>query len=385
VKRYLGFALAILFLGVVSPATGQEDCPSVADLKRLIAEDGDFRTVVLEMFENLQPMPDSSPNPWQGKSLDDLYEFLNEWYRFLPNRDDGLDRIIEFSLLYRNNPAGLRFVLEEPGLSWTLSFVEARGQFMDSEASAEGIQPWLDDPAIRNEDFVQPVDGFKSFNDFFIRDLRPGARAITGIDDDSVVVSPADGILNIINNDLRSDSQIPMKGRMSLNLSQLLEGSVHIDQFIGGTAVACFLLPDNYHHFHAPVSGVVTESKESVGDRLFGMHDIIDMFNKGNPGYNRDFSVFERFRHGYFIIETPSMGHVAVVPVGLQTVGSVVFEEKFKSIEAGPGRAVYKGEKLGHFAYGGSTVFLLFEKGQFNAIKVRQGQQVGIASGASGH
>ena len=111
-KKYLVPLAAILFLGLVTPSDGQDDCPPVTDLKRLIAEDADFRAVALEMFEGLQPMPDGSPNPWRGKSLDDLYAFLNDWYRFLPNRHDGLDRIMEFSLLYRNNPAGLRFVLQ---------------------------------------------------------------------------------------------------------------------------------------------------------------------------------------------------------------------------------------------------------------------------------
>jgi len=39
---------------------------------------------------------------------------------------------------------------------------------------------------------------------------------------------------------------------------------------------------------------------------------------------------------------------------------------------------VQKGEKLGHFAYGGSMVMLLFEKNRVNSITVQQGQQIGI-------
>ena len=37
-----------------------------------------------------------------------------------------------------------------------------------------------------------------------------------------------------------------------------------------------------------------------------------------------------------------------------------------------------KGEKPGHFTYGGSWVTLLFEKGRFNSVSVQQGQQIGI-------
>ena len=68
-----------------------------------------------------------------------------------------------------------------------------------------------------------------------------------------------------------------------------------------------------------------------------------------------------------------------MVPVGLQTVGSVVFRDKFKAINADQPVEINKGEAVGHFAYGGSTVLLIFEKGKFNAVSVKQGQQIGIA------
>lgn len=142
--------------------------------------------------------------------------------------------------------------------------------------------------------------------------------------------------------------------------------------------MACFLLPDTYHHYHAPVSGKLVESRQHVGQLYFGMDDLSGMVNRGNPGYNQDFSIFERFRHGYFIIETPDYGAVAVVPVGLSTVGSVVFEERFVDVEAHTAKPVLKGERLGHFAYGGSLVMLLFERQRLNAIKTLQGQQIGI-------
>jgi phosphatidylserine decarboxylase len=66
-----------------------------------------------------------------------------------------------------------------------------------------------------------------------------------------------------------------------------------------------------------------------------------------------------------------------MIPVGLETIGSVVFENRVKNISKGHEVAVSKGEKLGHFAYGGSLVFLLFEKNRFNLVSVQQGQQIG--------
>lgn len=40
---------------------------------------------------------------------------------------------------------------------------------------------------------------------------------------------------------------------------------------------------------------------------------------------------------------------------------------------------VTKGEKLGHFAYGGSLIILLFEKNRYNLLFVQQGEQIGIS------
>ncbi len=358
----------------------QKDCAPVVKLKSLYSQKKVFRQTIDDMLLNVHVLEDESPNPWKGKTVDDLYTFLNEWFYFLPNAHNGLDRILQFSFLYYKNPAGMKFILEEPGKSWSLFFVEERGKYMDSSESTKIIQQWLSDSTLNNAEFVSPKEGFSSFNDFFTRDLIPGARPVDHINDNAVLVSPADGVINMINNHLSLDSEIPTKSGMTLSLNALLDNSSYVQHFVGGTAMAVFLLPHNYHHYHAPVSGMVVESKESVGDRLFGMPDILDLINDGNVAYNKDYSVFENFRHGYFIIETEEFGYVAMIPIGLQTIGSVVFEEKFRAVTANNIVEVYKGDKLGHFAFGGSTVLLLFQKGKFSSLNVRQGQQIGVLS-----
>lgn len=373
--KIIAYLAAFLLFG--SNLQAQVDSPPVKQLKELYQTDKKFQQTIKGMFDNLQDMPDGTQNPWKNRDFDDLTTFLNEWFYFLPLAHDGLDRIIEFSMLYYHNPAGLKFVLEEPGLSWTNYFVEERGKFMDSPASAKIISQWMSDPSIPNDDFVLPIEGFNSFNEFFIRELKPGVRPVDAVTDNSVLVSPADGIINMINNDLQLNTAIPTKGKMTLSLNNLLDNSSYAKKFVGGTALAVFLMPDNYHHFHAPISGTVVASNQLVGDRLFGMPDIPDMINNGNVAYNKDYSVFENFRHGYFIIKTEAYGNIAMIPIGLQTVGSVVFEEDFKKVAPGSPVSVYKGQKMGHFAYGGSTVLLLFEKDRLSSLTVRQGQGIG--------
>ncbi|WP_420320374.1 phosphatidylserine decarboxylase [Flagellimonas sp.] len=355
----------------------QTDSPPVRELREIYNGNPDFQKVVKEMFANLKDMPDGTLNPWRNKEMEDLYDFLNEWFYFLPNTKNGLDKIIEFSMLYYHNPHGMKFILEEPGLSWSFNFIEERGKFMDSPESAKGINKWLEDKSIKHEDFLMPLEGFNSFNEFFTRELKPGAREVDAINDNSILVSPADGVVNMINNDLKMETQIPTKGRMTLNLNALLADSKYAKKFVGGTAMAVFLKPDNYHHYHAPISGKVVEANEDVGNRLFGMPDIPDIINNGNIAYNKDYSVFEHFRHGYLVIKTEQHGYVAMIPIGLQTIGSVVFEEQFKLVEDAHPEKIYKGQKVGHFAYGGSTVLLIFQKGALSSLTVEQGQRIG--------
>ncbi|TAI48810.1 phosphatidylserine decarboxylase [Flagellimonas allohymeniacidonis] len=371
------FTLGMTLLLFINVAHSQNDCPPVKKLKEIYASDAAFRNVVKEMFANLQDMPDGTANPWKNKGIDDLYAFLNEWFYFLPNTKNGLDKIIEFSMLYYHNPHGMKFILNEPGYSWSLDFIEERGKYMDSPESAKIITTWLEDKSIDHDDFTVPLEGFKSFNHFFTRDLKPGARKVDAIADNSALVSPADGVINMINNDLKLETQIPTKGRMTLNLNALLEDSKYAEKFVGGTALAVFLKPDNYHHYHSPISGTVVEAREDVGKLLFGMPDIPDIINNGNVAYNKDYSVFENFRHGYLVIKTEQYGYIGMIPIGLQTIGSVVFEEHLKYVDDTKPLKIYKGDKVGYFAYGGSTVLLIFQKGAFSSLNVKQGQQIG--------
>ena len=367
--------LPILFIGFNLSA--QEENLPVKNLKSLYSNNKEFKKTIDLMFENVHELPHGNPNPWKDKSVEDLYDFFNDWFYFLPNTHNGLDRILKFSFLYYKNPDGMKFILSEPGLSWTNLFIEERGKFMDSPASTINISEWLSDNSLKNEDFVLPEEGFKSFNEFFTRDLKPGTRPIDDATDESILVSPADGVINMIANELELDTEIPTKGRMTMSLNSLLNNSKYAERFIGGSALAIFLLPDNYHHYHSPTIGTIVESNENVGNRLFGMPDILDMFNNGNIGYNKDYSVFEDFKHGYFIIETNNYGLIAMIPIGLQTIGSVVFEDEYKKVSSDNPKQIHKGDKLGHFEYGGSTVLLIFEKGKFSSLNVEQGQRIG--------
>ena len=155
--------------------------------------------------------------------------------------------------------------------------------------------------------------------------------------------------------------------------------SKYAKYFENGTAISCILLPTTYHHYHAVVSGKVVESREDVAGAYWGIKDFGIFYNAGNFGYGADYSVFEQFRRGYLVIKTDDYGYVAMIPVGLDTIGSVVFEDKFLNVTLQNPVPVYKGEKIGHFEYGGSLVIILIEQG-ISSLSIPQGQQIGIFS-----
>lgn len=383
--------VAVCVLSSVSFAVAASDrtqAPPVQALRDLYDRDPDFRASMDRAFANMQdPDPHArelwpgtvAVNPWKGRQFSDLLEFFTDWYRLLPEPGGSRDefRYIEkFAWFYYKNESGQRIVGTDPGLSWTRDFVAARGKFLDSKDSTATIPKWIADPAIRMGQYRVPPDGFRSFNEFFIRDLKPGARTLAGPTDDAILVAPTDCVLNMIN-PLTPELGIPTKRGRKLNVRALLNGSEYARYFENGTAVSCILLPDTYHHYHAVVPGKVVESREDVAGNYWGVKDFGAFFNAGNLGYGANYSVFEHFRRGYFVIETPDYGYVAMIPVGLDTIGSVVFEDKVRNVTPERPVSVLKGEKLGHFAYGGSLVITLIEQG-ISAITIPQGQQIGV-------
>lgn len=334
------------------------------------------------------------PNPWKGKDVAYFVEYFRTWFTFLPTPGGGLGKIIPFSFFYLNNPSAYVFLnsfksRRRPDapftteiFNWIVAFVKERGVFMDSEASAMHIGEWMQWLGPKAKNFVVPEGGYKTFNEFFTRALNPDvdARPIDTPDDTSIAVSPADAIINFIISDLSISQKLDVKSRQ-LNVTELLNGSAHAPRFEGGTAISCVLMPQDYHRYHAPVTGEIIEGAEVKGI-YFGMVDGDHFLNNFNVGQgNTDFSYFEDFHRAYYIIETKDYGCVGVVPVGLNTISAVkaslISGESTLVPPGGTPLPVKKGDELGYFAYGGSLVILLFQPGAFQSVNVLMGSRLG--------
>jgi phosphatidylserine decarboxylase len=342
-----------------------------------------------EAINNVTPIPEGTDPDiiydWRDKTIYDLCNFFDDWYKWEPDVSTGLQYIRRFAWLYYENRDGLKFVTTGLGYLMTKHFVVLNGKKMD-EPNPELVEKWVKELGGYekiNQYYDFPKDEKNSFNDFFTRELkdpRPIStiKTISCEDDDSVVVSPADAIVNMIDDNLSIDNTKLQVKTQRLNVRELLNNSEYAEHFEGGTAVSCILMPDVYHHYHAPVSGDVVESHEDVAGNYFGIDEFPKLINGGNVGYGYDYSVFEHFRRGYLIIETEKYGYVAMIPVGLNTIASVIFEPDFQEIpNKKPVKHIDKGHKIGHFQYGGSMNILLFEKGCFPSIRIPQGQIIG--------
>ncbi|CAI9103963.1 OLC1v1002562C1 [Oldenlandia corymbosa var. corymbosa] len=222
------------------------------------------------------------------------------------------------------------------------SISEKQGKKMESPESAKDI-PKFDQ--INLEEAKYPLEHYKTFNEFFIRELKPGARPIAHLERSEVAVSAADCRLmafKTVDDSLR----FWIKGR-KFSIKGLLGSEACSDSFMEGTLVIFRLAPQDYHRFHSPVSGTIEKFIEIPGC-LYTVNPIAV-----NSKYC---NVFTENKRVVCIISTADFGKVAFVAIGATMVGSISFTKQ-------AGDYVKKGDELGYFSFGGSTVICVFEKG----------------------
>lgn len=213
-----------------------------------------------------------------------------------------------------------------------------------------------------SDDPAEPYWGFESFNAFFHRewnlaDYRPLARA----DDDRVVVSANDGTVYRIARQVERCTAFWTKGQ-NYSLVDMLDHSAFVDDFVGGDVMQSFLDGSDYHRWHAPISGKVVEVKNISG--LTFSELLSEGFDLSAGTESQGYQAMVNTR-GLVIIENPNLGKVAVLPIGITEISSVTINVKL-------GDELKKGDELGYFSYGGSTLVLVFEKGMIEHFEAQE-------------
>jgi phosphatidylserine decarboxylase len=109
------------------------------------------------------------------------------------------------------------------------------------------------------------LDSYATFNEFFTRALRPGARPVAG--EPGALVAAADGVLTE-HGPIEGDRLLQAKGR-EYSLAELLgESGSATDALRGGSYLTIYLAPHNYHRVHAPLAGTLSRARYIPGDRF---------------------------------------------------------------------------------------------------------------------
>lgn len=225
-----------------------------------------------------------------------------------------------------------------------LSFKQ--GRKYDDPASASQIPGFINFHQLDMSEVLHPTEKFKTFNEFFYRELKPEARPCSAPENPHIIVSPAD-CRSVVFNRMEDAQRIWVKGR-EFSMERLLGNAYPKDAYRyrnGGLGIMR-LAPQDYHRFHIPVDGIMGEPKLIDGE-----------YYTVNPMAIRSaLDVYGENIRVVVPIDSEVHGRVMVICVGAMMVGSTVITRK-------AGDRVKRAEELGYFKFGGSTLLLLFEPG----------------------
>ncbi|KAK9763249.1 phosphatidylserine decarboxylase [Basidiobolus ranarum] len=224
-----------------------------------------------------------------------------------------------------------------------------QGRKFDDPASIRDIRPFIQFHQINTDEIRDPIESFKSFNEFFYRKIKPESRILVAPNDPRVVVSPADCRCTCF--PTTSDAtRLWIKGE-DFTIARLLgetseENQVLAQIFEDGPLAICRLAPQDYHRFHFPVDGRVR------------YHQVVNgqYFTVNPMAIRSGLDVYGENKRNVTIIESEQFGLVAYISIGAMMVGSI-------ELTCEPGQRYSRMDEFGYFAFGGSTIVLLFQQG----------------------
>ena len=234
-----------------------------------------------------------------------------------------------------------KYLLNYPFFSKALSI------YFKSKISKKIIPKFIKKHNINVNDFEKQINEFKSFNDFFIRKLKPGARFI---DKNPIhAICPADSkALVFENTDINHIFQIKND---TFALKKLLKNFIPAEDYAMGNYCIFRLTPTDYHRFHFIDNGKVIKSKTLKG-KLYSVTPI---------SLERTKKLYIKSKKYLSLFESKNFGTILCIEIGAICIGSIIQTYDKKNI--------LKGDEKGYFQFGGSAVLLFFQK---NKIKMAE-------------
>ncbi len=217
------------------------------------------------------------------------------------------------------------------------------GRRMDAPASREKIAPFIKSYGLDVSEFAAPPESFRTFNEFFYRELAASARPIHP--DPAVAVFPADG-RHLGFQNIREAPGLFVKGQ-TFSLEDLCGDRALADKYRDGSMVLSRLCPVDYHRFHFPVAGIPTAPMLLNGP----------LYSVSPVALRRNIRYLAENKRNLTRIATGAFGDVLMFEVGATMVGGF-------SYTYSPDQPVFKGQEKGYFRFGGSETITLFEPGR---------------------
>ncbi len=226
---------------------------------------------------------------------------------------------------------------------------------------------------VNQNEIDYPESGFRTFDQFFTRKLKPGVHKIDP--NLNSIVSPVDAKISEFGK-INNGTLIQAKG-IYYKIKELIPSGMS-DEFIGGSFITLYLSPADYHRIHSPVSGKIT-GYYTIPGKLFTVQDFMV------KGLNGLFAKNERV---LTYIKNKNRA-LAVCKIGAMNVGRISLSytdietnrwfrhknEFFYPIKNRP--AVRKGQEIGIFHLG-STIILLFQKDTMQFVNIKKGRRIRV-------
>ncbi|MBS0652275.1 MAG: phosphatidylserine decarboxylase [Verrucomicrobia bacterium] len=214
------------------------------------------------------------------------------------------------------------------------------GAMQKSRFSRRKVKPFIRAFHIDSLEFVEPVEAFRSFNDFFIRKLKKEVRPFAKGED--VLIMPADARYLVFPNINEADG-FWVKGK-KFSLKQLLQDDALAERFEGGAMAMARLCPVDYHRFHFPCDGV-PGTPRVINGPLYSVNPL---------ALKHNIEIISQNKRAITVLQSKVFGSILYIEIGATNVGSI--HQTFT-----PDQPCAKGDEKGYFSFGGSCLVLLFE------------------------
>lgn len=207
--------------------------------------------------------------------------------------------------------------------------------------SSRKIEPFIKNFEVNTEEFLYPISSFQSFNDFFIRKLKPEARPIEKDSDCAII--PADGRYFFYENIKKCDGFLVKEQKF--DLSELLQNNDLANEYQEGSMVLARLCPSDYHRFHFPC-GCIPGPTSVINGWL----------NSVNPmAVKQNIRIMSQNKRTLCRLQSKEFGQILFLEVGALCVGRI--QQTYL-----PNQEQKKGNEKGYFEFGGSSLIILFQK-----------------------